>query len=490
MDILGVDIGTTGVKAVLVGSDGAIIASAVRSHVLRTPRPGWAELDARLIWSATRSVIRDVCRSRPPVAIGISGPGEAFVPLDTRGRPVGPILVSFDARTLDIYRQVLADAGAAFFRSRTGQEPLPHYALFKWIWWLTQGRDDTAPIARFATLSGWIAERLGAGPGIDPTLAARTLAFDPVARDWSQQVLTRVGIDPTMVPPLIDGESAGTVRSGMAGLGLQPSTPIMLAGLDQSAAAASIDFRPTDAMLSIGTTAVVARRIDVGFERIGVPWVPATRRRRALAIAGSPGGAACLRWVGTITRSGGRSTTWDRSIADACEHPTDVMFVPHLGGSRIAFDDPAAHGAFLDMTFATDRRDLLRAVLDGVALEVARLVDRLDSLGDPIDHLLAVGGASRSDGWMRIVADVTGRPVLSTRSRFAAAYGAARAAAEEIGATMPSLPTHTRFEPRTDASSRRAAMARYVEAHAMLRRLRHGSGPTRAAAAATQQGIA
>jgi xylulokinase len=482
--ILGVDIGTTGVKAAIVDAGGRLLAEASRTYPLVTPRPGWAELDGDTVWRATSWVVARVCAAgqAPPDAIGITGPGEAFMPLGRSGRPVGAVIVSLDRRAMATFDRVIAQHGTAPFEGPTGLTALPHYALFKWLWWRDQRPEVDRIAVRYASLAGYVAERMGAEPGIDPTLAARTLAFDPTAGAWSRSILNLVSLDPDRLPPLVGRDVPASVvsRRVAARWGMGAGIPIELAGLDQSAAAAAVELDPGAALLSVGTTAVVAQHWErVPAVETRLPWVPDARRGGGLVIAGSPGGGSSLRWARSALGLDGRGTprSLDALVDAAANRSTSVIFLPHLGGSRTALDDPGAEGAFVGLTFAADQSDLIRAILDGVAYEIAQLADRLVAAGGEIRSFVAVGGASRSRGWMGIVADASDRPVASTESSEAAAYGAARIAAGRIGRRLPPLHASHVSEPRAAwrayHDDRRAA---FLASHGAIRTAREQVG--------------
>jgi xylulokinase len=479
--VLGIDIGTTGAKAIVVGSDGSVLAHAYRDYPLITPEPGWAELDPEAVWRAARAAIRAAVLAvdARPSAIGITGPGEAFIPLDLHDRPLANAIVSLDQRAIALFERVVADLDPGTFERATGQIPLSHYAIFKWLWWREQRSELDHRTVRFASLSGYVAEQLGARPAIDGSLAARPLVFDPISGTWADALLSRLGMDPGRLPPILaPGTMCGLASSKAAGrLGIDPAAPIVLAGLDQACAAFGIELTDDVAMLSVGTTAVLAQRSTPQSTASSIPEVPHVDGRASLAIAGSPGGGSVFRWFREVVAAGsaavgdrraGRGPSFEQLVTAAEDRRTSVLFLPHLGGSRLAFDDAAARGAYLGLTFDTDRTDLTRAVLDGVAYEIVMLIERLAAAGTAPHRLLAVGGGARSTAWMQIVSDAALVPIDSTGSSDVAAYGAARLAARSDSSRGPA-PLLPPFPIRFTVQPRRSWRDHHVERLASFR---------------------
>jgi xylulokinase len=466
MVVLGLDVGTTGVKAVVVDPHGTILGRAYREYAFTTEAHGWAELDPAVVRRAATMVIRRAVADAgtSPEAIGISSPGEAFVPVDAGCRPVGAAIVSFDVRALPIYERVINETGAARIEAVTGQRPLPHYALFKWLWWKHHRPEAYARTAQFVSLGGMVARLLGGRPAIDESLAVRTLIYDRAQHRWAAGLAEELGLDIDRFPPILEPRaSCGTVSAYAArSLGITAGAEIAVGGLDQACAAFGAGIADSEGMLSVGTTAVIAVSCsdETAVSRF-LPSVPHVVPAAWLALAGSPAGGSALRWLRDVWYPAPavhlrRPRISFDMIVDAVEdRETSVLFLPHLGGSRVAFNDPDATGAFLGLTFGAARSDLTRAVLDGVAYEIAMLVDRLQDAGLAPTRLRAVGGGSRSRTWLQIIADATTIGIDSTGSSDVAAVGAARLANHDTdpagsrGGELPPVPVSFAVEPRS-----------------------------------------
>ena len=523
MTLLGVDIGTTGCKAAAVSDRGVPLATAYREYPLLTPRPGWAELDPDVVWEATRSAVREVTSAgvAPPRAMAIACLGEAVTPIDGRGRPLGPSIVSFDRRAAACHDRLVERVGRDSFERVTGMAPMPHYTVAKWSWLATEAPDVYRAAAKLVCYGDLVAARLGLEPVIDHTMAARTLAFDRSSRSWDPGILEAAGVEEAKLPtPAPSGTVIGAIpREHSLDLGLAPGAALVAGGLDQACAAHAVGVGSPgvggagaahavgvggvgvgspgvggagSALLSLGTVAVLAMVLAEGRPRpIAVPTGPHVVEGRSLTVAGAPAGGAVLRWYRDVlgaadaerARKHGHADFYDTIVSSAAEVETEAIVVPHFAGSRAAFADPDSLGVLAGLTFATDRRHLVRALLEGVALETAVMAERLTAAVGPVASLRAAGGGSQSAPWMQIFADVLGVPVESAASSYAAAVGAALIAGSAVGLVndAATMPVAARFEPdATRAESYRAKLVLYrrlYETMAAVRRADREGAP-------------
>ena len=482
MTLLGVDIGTTGCKVAAVGLDGSVPATAYREYPLTTPQPGWAELDPDGVWNAACAAIREVTAAvaEPPRALAVATLGEAVTPIDASGAALAPTIVSFDGRAGACYEQLVAALGAERLTAVCGVAPQPHYSVAKWRWIAREMPETYRRAATLACFGDLCAVRLGLPPVIDHTMATRTLAFDATGDCWSSEILDAAGVDVEKLPtPAPTGTVVGAVAAQQArDLGLAEGALLVTGGLDQACAAYGAGIGAGgggSAMLSLGTVAVLAAVLRTDRSApASVPTVPYLEPGTRLAVAGTPAGGAVLRWyrdrfgAAEAAVPGGIGTEgefYDRIVAGVADVETDLIALPHFGGSRTAFSDPQATAALVGLTFATERRHIVRALLEGVVLETAVMAERLAAAGAPVTSLRAVGGGSRSAVWMQIFADVLGIPVDSTAGADAAAIGAALIAGAATGGgggNLPGLPTVTRCEPDESRSKRyRSKLERY-----------------------------
>lgn len=503
MTFLGVDIGTTGCKAVVVDAGGLPLAAAYREYPLATPQPGWAELDPDSVWEAVVAAIREVTSAvpEPPQALAVATLGEAVTPIDASGAPLAPTIVSFDSRARSCYERLTSVLDAERITELCGVAPQPHYSVAKWRWIAEEMPETYRRTTTLACFGDLCAVRLGLPPIIDHTMATRTLAFDAAGGCWSAEILDAAGVDVEKLPtPVPTGTVVGAVADRQArDLGLADGALLVTGGLDQVCAAygAGIGARGDgSAMLSLGTVAVLAAVLDADRPAgSSIPTVPYVEPGKRLAIAGSPAGGAVLRWFRDRFGAPAPATAdsadperegdaYERIVTSAADVATDLIALPHFAGSRTAFADPQATAALAGITFATERVHIVRALLEGVALETAVMAERLAESGTPVMSLRAVGGGSRSPVWMQIFADILGVPVRSTASADAAAAGAALLAGSGAGLLAggaPSPPPTFHCEPDPTAVRRyRSKLERYRALYDALAAHRHADSPNNA----------
>lgn len=514
MTLLGVDIGTTGCKAAVVSAEGAPVATAYREYPLITPRPGWAELDPDVVWESACSAIREATSAGadPPRAMAVSCLGEAVTPIDGQGCPLGPSIVSFDRRAAACHDRIVELVGRDTVERVTGLAPMPHYAAAKWSWLAREAPDTYRAAAKLVCYGDLVAARLGLEPVIDHTMATRTLAFDQNSHRWDPGILEAASVEEAKLPtPASSGTVIGTIpRQHSRDLGLAPGAVLVAGGLDQACAAHAVGIGSVgsgvgsgvgtgsvgsggagSALLSLGTVAVLATVLDGDRSRpLAVPTGPHVVGGWSLAVAGAPAGGAVLRWYRDVLGAADLEQAeaagadfYDTVVSGAATVETDAIVVPHFAGSRAAFSDPDSLGVMAGLTFDTDRRHLVRALLEGVALETAVMAERLGAAVDPIVSLRAAGGGSRSAPWMQIFADVLGVSIESAASSYAAAVGAALIAGSAVGAvhgeaTMPMAARFESDEARADRYGAKLVIYRHLyETMAAVRRAAQEDAP-------------
>ena len=463
---LGIDVGTTGCKVVAVDDQG-IRHRAYEEYPLSIPEPGAVELETEPVWQALRGAIRQVARecNQPPEALCVSVLGEAVTAVGNDRKPLAPTMASLDKRPNVYFERLFQRISKEKVRRITGLNPLPHYSIFKWMW-ISDNRPDIYNKAwKLLCYGELIAVRLGFEPLIDHSMAARTLALDRDRLNWSPEILSAAEIEIEKLPEIVaPGTSVGRLSGDVSDdLGLAANAKLVVGGLDQACAAVGAGLElGGKSLLSVGTTGVLAEILPGKSQHLGaIPVIPHVTGSTKIAIAGTPAGGAALRWFRDIVRPATGSAIYPDKpmtyleIMDSVEDcSTDIIVIPHLGGSRIAFSDPDAKGAIVGLTFGTDRCELVRGILEGVAFEIAIMAKVMRQEGFRVDELIAVGGGSKSKLWLQIMADILNVPIVSTGSAYVAAFGAARIAAEEMGIGLDPglLVTRVRFDPSEESS--------------------------------------
>ncbi len=434
--VLGLDLGTSRVKAVAAAPDGTVLRAGSAAYRVRSPRPGWAETDPGDWWRATRSAVRRALGGPAPAEVGaiaIAGQMHGLVLCTERAVALRPAIVWLDTRASAEVADYLTLPQA--LRDRLGNAPAPGMAG-PLLLWLSRHEPDAYRQARWMLQpKDWLRLRLTGRPGTDPTDASGTLLFRLAAGHWAAEVAVALGLRTDLLPPILGpAHVAGALLPGAAHeLGLRPGLPVATGAADTAASLLAAGLPDGWALLTLGTggqwivPAAASARIDPSgatnlFRAVG---------GGAYRLAGAQNVGAALDWV---RRTLGAS--WDELYATAARPWRDdgPVFLPYLAGER---GNPAARGgAWARLALAHRRDDLLRSALEGVAFGLRAKLDDLRALGlDPAGVMLA-GGGSRHQAWRELLAaalGVTLHPTEPSASGWLTARGAAMLAAAAAG---------------------------------------------------------
>ena len=439
MDItLGLDIGTTAVKALALDDQGRILAEAERQYPYATPQPGWVEQDAEDWWRLAGECVREVVdRVGRVTALALSTQGDTMVPLDGAGRPLAPAITWMDNRALPQAARLAAEADLWF--GLTGGMPAPYAAATSLLWWRDERPEVFAQARRFALVADFIVGRLTGRPLLDAPNASRTLAYDIHRRQWAPELLARLAItEDRLAETAESGTVVGPVEPDVAAdWGLSPETQVILGGHDQTCAAVGCGvIRPGALMLSCGTAWVVlAATAEPLFDDARSLQGYCHAVPGGYAVLGAHAGGNLLRWF-RDTFSGDRdydAITAEAEAALAAGRPP-LLFLPHFYGSSGPLPCPEAKGVWAGLTLQHTRGDMALALLNGVAVQTALAVANLARQGAASDDIRMIGGGARSRFWAQLVANATQVPIRLPEVREAAAYGAALIAATATGA--------------------------------------------------------
>jgi xylulokinase len=442
---LGIDVSTTGAKALLIDEKGAAVAAATTALTLQTPKPLWSEQHPGEWWEGTSASIRkalsDAGASGEEVAaIGLTGQMHGLVLLDGARNVLRPAILWNDQRTGAECEEIHRRVGKAELIREAGNVALTGFTAPKIVW----VRNHEPEVYRKAKLvllpKDYVRLRLTGEAAMDKADGSGTLLFELKARGWSKLVLDKLEIPAEWLPPTFEGpEVTGTVTAGAgAETGLRPGTPVMAGGGDQSAGAVGAGaVRPGVVSLTLGTSGVVFATTDA-------PLVEPEGRLHAFCHA-VPG-----KWhfMG-VTLSAAGSLQWYRdtlapseafgAIVDEAEQAPagseGLVFLPYLSGERTPYPDPLARGSFVGLTLRHRRAHLTRAVLEGVAFSMKDCFALLQGAGlGAVKEVRIAGGGAKGPLWRRIVASVLGLPMVTVNSTEGAAYGAALLGAVGAGA--------------------------------------------------------
>lgn len=437
---VGLDVGTTGLKGLLVNERGEVEATAFAGYEVDRPHPGWSQQDPEDWWQAARLVVRELAAKGKPIgSIGLSGQMHGSVFLDEAGACLSPAILWNDQRTYAECDEIerLTDGRIVEW---TLNAPRTAFTASKILWARKHLPEVWAKTRTVLLPKDYVRFRLTGERLTDVCDASGTNVLDVRTRQWSKPALAALDIPESVLPGLRESpEVAGLVTAAAAAdLNIAPGTPVVAGGADQTAAAIGNGIaRPGAVSITIGTSGVVYVQLDEirvdpsGAFHTFCHGVPGTWQLMAGVL--SAGGS--LGWF--------RDRFADREAAIAAERGVDaydvifegieqvpagadgLIFLPYLTGERSPHNDPHARGAYFGLTARHDKRHLARATVEGISFALADLVDVLVGLGVEIGEVRVAGGGARSRTWLRILATILGRPVRATRTPDASGYGAA-----------------------------------------------------------------
>ena len=416
--LVGLDVGTTGVKALALSPEGDVLARVEESYELSTPHPGWAEQDPEDWWRAAERALAAL--GGEPAAIGLSGQMHGLVVLDDRDRVLRPAILWNDQRTEAECVEIEERVGLARLIQLTGNRALTGFTAPKLLWLRRHEPTTYAQVAHVLLPKDYVRLRLTGEHAIDVADASGTLLFDVARRRWSQEMLEALQLDPAWLPRALESpEVSGETVAGI---------PVAAGAGDQAAAALGVGVdRPGPVSVVLGTSGVVfaalpafaaepQARVHAFCHAVPGGW-------HAMGVMLSAGGS--LRWLRDVL---GPRGGYDELTAAAEEWPAGtegLSFLPYLSGERTPHADPHARAAYAGLTLRHHRGALVRAVLEGVAYGLRDSLELLRELGvDPRDGRVSGGGA-RSDLWLRILASVLRLPIRRTAADEGSAFGAA-----------------------------------------------------------------
>jgi sugar (pentulose or hexulose) kinase len=453
--LLGIDAGTTSLKAGVFGADGATLAVAGEEYRLLTPAADRAELDPEHYWralidAAGRAIELAGIRRADVDAIAVSSQGETVTPVAADGAPLGPAIVWLDNRA-----RVEADELARLFDTTavyaaTGVPDInPTWTASKLLWLKRHEPDRFAGAYRFLLVEDLLLQRLTGRFVTEGGVQCTTLLYDIRTHRWWQPMLDALGIDPGRLPEIAaPGEVVGTLRTEAAeALGLRHDVRVVAGGMDQGAGAVGVgNVAPGVISESTGGAltlqATVARPDGDGTRQ--TPVYVHSAPGRYLYCPVCPTGGMVLTWfrdrfgdaeVARATGEGRSAYDLLTELAAAVPPGSEgLTMLPHLMGAFSPEYEPRARGVWFGFTLAHGRPHFVRAILEAVAYMLRRNLEMLADAGATADEVHSHGGGARSDLWCRIKADVVGMPVVTLEGDDAAIRGGAMLAGVATGA--------------------------------------------------------
>jgi xylulokinase len=448
---LGLDIGTSAVKGVLVDDGQHIIASATRPIATSQPRPGWSEQAPQDWWRAVEATAAEIAGAAPDAwrtikAIGLSGQMHGLVPIDGTNAPIRPAIQWDDSRAAAEAAELAATVPD--MTRLAGVLPMAGLTAPKALWLKRHEPENFARAVCFLLPKDYVRLHLTGQRLTDVSDAAGTLWLDQAARAWSPALIAASGLRPDQLPPIVEGPAAaGRLLPAIArAWNLPAGTLVVGGGGDATVGAIGIGaVHDGDAFISVGTSAQYYVTRDRYTPRAGpsdptggmihnfAQALPQTWSQMAALL----NGASCLTWATGIF-GGGDIARALAEVETGYKGPGEIMFLPYLAGERTPHNDPLARGMFAQLSHATSRADLFQAVLEGVGYALVDAQEALRKVGAEADHLAIVGGGARSRLWVRIIASMLGKDLtLYDGADRGPAFGAARLA--RLGFTGESI---------------------------------------------------
>jgi xylulokinase len=464
---LGLDLGTSGVKALLLDGD-TTLATATAPLSVQRPQPGWSEQDPADWWRATERCLDELAASHPRAlaavkGIGLSGQMHGATLLDAGHEVIRPCILWNDARSGPQCAEL--EAPALNLRRLTGNPAMAGFTAPKLLWVREHEPENFSRIARVLLPKAWLRWKLCGEFVEDMSDASGTLWLDVAARRWSPLLLAACGLSEAQMPRLVEGtEPAGQLRAEWVTRWRFDQAPVMAGGAgDNAAGAVGVGaVNGGDAFVSLGTSGVLWAT-TAGFAPAASHGVhafchalPGLWHQMGVQLSA----AASLAWWARTT------ATDEARLLDELDHadpgPAPCWFLPYLSGDRTPHNDSAVRGGFLQLSADTERHDMTQAVLEGVAFAFRDARDALATAGTQLTEADLLGGGARSARWSQVLANVLGMPLHQIEGgEHGCALGAARLArAAAGGGSTFGKPRRLRsFEPHRE----RAAL--YDEAH-------------------------
>ena len=430
---LGIDLGTSAVKALVIDEDGGVVATAQSPLEVSRPHPLWSEQDPEDWWRAVEAAVGELAAKGYTAdvrAVGLSGQMHGATLLDRADRPLRPAILWNDGRSADACRALEERVPAS--RRITGNLAMPGFTAPKLVWLRENEPEVASKVSRVLLPKDYVRLRMTGEAISDCSDASGTLWLDVARRTWSPEMLDACGLDESAMPALVEGsEEGGRLRLEVAqAWGM---APVIVAGGAGDQAAGAIGagvIAPGRASLSLGTSGVLFAADDTfrpNPERAAHAFCHALPDRwHQMSVILSA--ASCLSWVTKLTGARDEAALIEE-IEQADRFDDRLIFLPYLSGERTPHNDPDATGLFAGLTHDCDRAALGRAVLEGVAFAFADAQDVLVEAGARLDEVAVIGGGARSPLWGRILASALGRPlVYRDAAEIGPALGAARLA--------------------------------------------------------------
>ncbi|HWJ88227.1 MAG TPA: xylulokinase [Pelagibacterium sp.] len=433
MTYLGLDIGTSGVKAVLIDGEGATLGEASAPLAISRPRPGYAEQDPADWWQAVLLAVDRLKAARPDAVsairgIGLSGQMHGATLLDHDNRVIRPAILWNDGRAAAECAEM--EEALPSLRQIAGNIAMAGFTAPKILWLKKHEPEHYARIAKVLLPKDYVRFLLTGTYVSDMSDASGTLWLDVEYRGWSDDLLAVTGLTTEQMPALVEGtEPSGHLSGALCKRWEIREAPVVAGGAgDNAASACGIGaIAPGTGFVSLGTSGVLFVSNDTfspnteGAVHAFCHAIPKTWHQMGVILSATDS----LNWLAKLV--GQDATTLALSVDDTFSGPGEEIFLPYLSGERTPYNNPSARGSLVGLSHVSDATSMARAVMEGVAFAVRDCQEALLASGTEIGSLIAVGGGSKSDLWLEMIATNLGMEIdVPEDGDFGGAFGAAR----------------------------------------------------------------
>ncbi len=444
--MIGLDLGTTNCKAVLLDGEGRVRATASHGYSLQVPHPGWAEMDVRHVWEAVTAVLREMAASEtPPGGISFSGAMHSLFPVaDDAGTPLSNAMTWADARATAVYRSFVADADVHALYRRTGCPVHSTYHPQRLRWWNRVDPEQAERARLWVGLKDWILHALTGVWASDLSLASTTGLLNLQGLTWDNEALRLAGVLPERLPPLVSSSAVvgGLTAAAAAATGLPEGLPVVAGGSDGAMASLGTGVAtPGQTVITVGTSGAV-RKI------VSEPWFDPGERTFCYLLTDTPEPS----WfVGGAINNGGLTLQWAREKlypdlegdaayrklqedAAAIEPGAEGVFLlPYFAGERSPHWAPKDKGMLYGLGMQHNRAHFARAAMEGVVNCLADVWDALYGSEQTTEMIRLTGGITRTPLWVQILTDTLGIPIMALEVADSSATGAALLGMHALG---------------------------------------------------------
>jgi len=430
--LLGIDVGTSGCKALLIDETGRVLRSASAEYPLSVPQPMWSEQDPADWWQGVQSCLAQIGEPNPD-AIGLTGQMHGAVFLDENDDVIRPAILWNDQRTSAECAEIDAAVGPDRVREITRNPPLTGFQLPKIVWLRNHEPANFARVRSVLLPKDYIRFKLTGEKATEVSDASGTGIFDVARRQWSNEMMATLGLDPSLFPPCVESKEITGRTIGVDGLAA--GIPVVGGGGDQAAGAVGTGaVRRGVISVSLGTSGVVFTAIDApNYDSGGAAhtFCHANGGWHAMGVMLSCGGA--LRWYrDTFGAGSGYDRIADEASAVA-PGADGLTFLPYLTGERTPHNDPFARAAWAGATLAHTRGHFARALFEGISFGLRDGFNLLRGLGATSNQVRITSGGAKSAFWVQMLADMFRTPCVTLESDEGPAMGAAVLAGVGIG---------------------------------------------------------